>query len=151
MYVKQLTSPIDVVEYWPLFIHGLKIVAEKSKEELDEAAMLKTLMWLVNEPKVGYVGLATEGGAFRGFCVFQDATPPYISEKSFIARAIYSENGSQGTVVKLLSAFEDWARLQGAKRYIVTTRRHTGAAMRHFQSSKYGFTKGAITFEKLIQ
>lgn len=148
--IKQLTSPVEVVEAWPDFAIGLRIVAGKSNELLDETAMLKTILWLVSERQKGYVNVAYSEARFVGFSIWQDSTPPFVDERSFIARAIYSDSGSQGTVVRLLAGFEEWARGQGIKRFIVSTRRHSGAAIRHFQSPKYGFTKGAITFEKVI-
>lgn len=149
MHIRQLTSPVDVVDLWPFFEHGLSIVAARSNEPFDTTVMLKTLLQLCDSP-VGYVSVAFVDNAPKGFAIFQDATPQFVPERSFIARAIFSENGSQGTVVALLKAFEGWARNLGITRYIVSTRRHSGAAIRHFQSPKYGFTKGAITFEKLI-
>lgn len=151
MIVKQLTSPVEVVAVWPQFVTGLKVVADKSNEPLDETVMLKTVLWLVSDHKVGYVSVAYSGPKFVGFSIWQDGTPPFVTERSFIARAIYSDSGSQGVVVRLLAAFESWSQGQGIARAIVSTRRHSGAAIRHFQSAKYGFSKGAITFEKLIK
>lgn len=150
MHIQRLISPVEVVAEWPAFVAGLRIVAAKSNEVLDETSMLKTVLWLASEQASGYVNVAHVNGKLIGFSLWQDATPLFVPERSFIARAIYSDAGSQGTVVRLLADFEGWARGQGIKRFIVSTRRHSGAAIRHFQSPKYGFTKGAITFEKVI-
>tara|TARA_R110000868_G_scaffold18653_5_gene81631 strand:- start:1300 stop:1755 length:456 start_codon:yes stop_codon:yes gene_type:complete len=151
MTIARLTSAVDVVRFWDVLLTGLKVVALKSNEPLDEAVMLKTVLWLVNEPAHGYVNIAYQAEEYVGFSIWQDSTPPFVTERSFIARAIYSAQGSQGTVVKLLADFEQWAQAEGIHRFIVSTRRHSGAAIRHFQSPKYGFTKGAITFEKIIK
>jgi hypothetical protein len=150
MIIKQLTSPVEVVEAWPKFAQGLRIVAAKSREELNEAAMLKTVLWLVNDPKIGYVNIAHNGSVVGGFSIWQDSTPPFVDERTFIARAIYGAPSAPNVLMLLFSAFERWAQGQGVKRFIVSTRRHSGAALRHFQSPKYGFSKGALTFEKVI-
>ena len=150
MTIKQLTTPKEIVDRWPLFAHGFQTIAQKGRESFDEGMMLKTVLWLVGEPDFGYINFAEKAGTFVGFSIWQDATPMFVLSRSFIARAVYTENGNQTGTVLLLRDFEKWAREKHIDRYIVSTRRHSGAALRHFQSPKFGLLKGAITFEKEI-
>lgn len=146
-----ITSPIEVLDNWDFFKEGLTVISQKCNDPLDEAMMLKVLIFLSDQRKVGYICIVFDDQHEpQGFCVFEEATPLFAPERSFIARAFYHKSGNVQISVALMEHFEAWAKAQGIKRYIVTTRRNSGAAIRCFQSPRYGFTRGYTTFEKVI-
>lgn len=144
----RITSSLEIVKHWDFFQEGLEVIAKKGKEQLDAEMMFKVLCVLATEPAYGWIGIATVDGVPQGFAAFQDATPLFARERSFINRVFWHKSGNHEVSVTLLNYFISWAKENNVKRVIVTTRRDSGAAIRCFQSDKYGFKKGYMTFEK---
>ena len=148
MITTRLTSVNSVLKYWEFILSGLRVIEEKNHEKFNDDAIFKTCSYLVKRPEVGYVAVVLDDEENPVcFAILQDATPLYIKDRSFIALAVYHNSTHQGATQELMQHFENWARTQGISRYIVTTKRPSGAAIRCFER-KYGFTRGAITFEK---
>lgn len=144
----RITSSLEIVKHWDFFNEGLVVIAKKGGETLDAEMMFKVLCLLASEPYYGFVSVALVDGIPQGFAAFQDTTPIFARDRSFINRVFWHKSGNHEVSVALLNFFTTWAKEQGVKRVIVTTRRDSGAAIRCFQSDKYGFKKGYITFEK---
>ena len=121
----------------------------KAKEEFDLEQMQKTLFYLAKLHHNAFVAIAYDNGDPVGFIIMEEATPIFAPFRSCIARAVYHRPGA-AAIAPMMEAFEAWAKEEGFKHYVITTRRHSGSAVRFFQSPKFGFTRGYITFEKQI-
>ncbi len=147
--IKRLTSSLEVVENWPYFTQGLQAIAAKHKDDLDLEMMFKVFCVLVTSPWNAWVGLAMVDGKVEGFAAFEEATPMFAKQRSFIARAFYHKPGNKAATLAMMNGFEDWAKTQNIKMYIVTTRRGTSGAAREFFGN-LGFSIGYVTFERKL-
>jgi len=150
MKIIRLTSAIQVLQHWDFFVEGLENITKKTREEFDLDQMQKTFCYLARLPSNAWVAVVVDGIEPVGFLVMEEATPLFAPFRSCIARAVYHRPGAE-VLEPLMNAFETWAKASGFKHYVITTRRHSGAAIRFFQSPKFGFHKGYITFEKEIK
>jgi hypothetical protein len=152
--VKRLTKVVEVVRLWPFFVEGFEGINRKAREDFDLDQMQKTLFLRATTNDTAWVGVAfeeTEGKQNAvGFMIMEDATPLFSSFRSCISRAVYHRPGAVA-IAPMMTAFEEWAKEAGFKYYVVTSRRHSGSAVRFFQSPKFGFHRGYITFEKEIK
>ncbi len=149
MKISRLTTVVSIIRHWPFFLEGFEGIQRKSRETLDTDQMQKTLYLLSKSHQAAWIGVASDESGPVGFAVFEDATPNYSPVRSCLARAIYHKPGVLA-LVPLLEEFELWAKEQGYQHYVVATRRHSGSAVRHYESPKFGFKRGYITFEKAI-
>lgn len=145
---RRLTTALSVVDHWPFFMEGLETVGSKCKETVDSEIIFKIFCTLATNQTSGWVGIVFVDGKPQGFGVMQETTPLFSPERIFAARMFWHKTGNQEASVCLMNAFEHWARANNIKRYIITTRRDSGAAIRCFQSNKFGFKKGYVTYEK---
>ena len=84
------------------------------------------------------------------FTVCQESTQMFDKRRTFVVRWFYHSPAHFQATFELMHDFETWAKEQGVRAYGVTTARNSGAAIRCFQSEKFGFRKSHITFEKHI-
>lgn len=149
MKILRLTTVLGVIRHWPFFIEGFSQINEKAKENFDLDQMQKTLFHHARLHQHAYICVAYIDREPVGFLVMEEATPMFAPFRSCIARAVYSAPGVPA-VGPMMNEFEAWAKGEGFEHYVITTRRHSGAALRFFQSPKFGFKRGYITFEKSI-
>ena len=150
MNVIRLTRVVDIIRHWDFFVEGFEGITRKAREEFDLDQMQKTLFYLAKIHDNAFVGIAFEDKTPVGFIIMEEATPLFAPTRSCIARAVYHRPGASA-IAPMMEAFEAWAKSHGFKHYVITTRRHSGSAVRFFQSPKFGFKRGYITFEKEIK
>jgi hypothetical protein len=148
--IVRLTSAIEVLQHWDFFIEGFESVTRKTHEVFDLEQMQKTLCYHARLHHHSWIAIAVDEIDPLGFIVMEEATPLFAPFRSCIARVVYHRPGAE-VLEPMMHAFEKWAKEIGFKHYVITTRRHSGAAIRFFQSPKFGFRKGYITFEKEIR
>lgn len=150
MKIVRLTTAIDVLQHWDFFVEGFESITAKTREVFDLEQMQKTLCYHARLHSNSWIAIAVDEIDPLGYIVMEEATPLFAPFRSCIARAVYHRPGVR-VLEPMMEAFETWAKEQGFKHYVITTRRHSGAAIRFFQSEKFGFRKGYITFEKEIK
>lgn len=150
MNIVRLKRVVDIVRHWAFFVEGFEGITRKAKEDFDIDQMQKTLFYLSKLHENAFVGVCYDNSIPVGFIIMEEATPLFASFRSCIARAVYHRPGA-AAITPMMEAFEVWAKEQGFKHYVITTRRHSGSAVRFFQSPKFGFKRGYITFEKQIK
>ena len=146
MHVERLTTPDQVLRLWDVFREGLQTIMRITDERTTEDEYCKMLVNLAARTDDAWVGVAFSGGPMS-YGVVVDSTPPHSSRKTFTVVSFYAMPGQPDATQALMHAFEAWARERGVKSYVVTTRRDSGA-IRCFRSSRYGFRKAYIAFEK---
>jgi hypothetical protein len=152
MNVIRITSADQVLQFWDVFREGLHVIRDKADEYMDESEYCRLLTNLAARTDVAWIGVVCSGGPIC-YGVAQDSTPPHSSRRTFTVSSFYHVPGQADATQLLMVAFEQWFRETnpGKKlRYVVTTRRDSGAAIRCFRSGRYGFRKGYIAFEKLL-
>lgn len=147
--VQRLKRVVEVIHFWNFFLEGFHGIERKARESFDLDQMQKTLYHHVKLHDNCFVAIAFSDKQPVGFIVMEEATPMFAAERSCIARAVY-HRPTVPALLPMMDAFETWAKKSGFKHYVITTRRHTGSAVRFFQSPKFGFRRGYITFEKTI-
>lgn len=150
MKIIRLNSAVQVLQHWDFFKEGLDGISAKVGETFDHDQMQKTFCYLAKLRQNAWVGIALDSIEPVGFLIMEEATPIFAPFRSCIARAVYHRPKAMA-LEPMMQAFESWAKEEGFKHYVITTRRHSGAAVRFFQSDKFGFRKGYITFEKAIK
>ena len=134
MIIQRLTTVHGVLKYWKFIEQGLRVIEEKNHDAYDYDAMLKTCNFLVKRPDVGYVAVVLDDDEQPiCFAILQEATPLFVKERSFLALAVYHNSQYQDATRRLMEHFENWARTQGIKSYVVSTKRQAGAAIRCFE------------------
>lgn len=150
MKVQRITNPIDLLQWWEFFVEGFNHIEDRTGYPMPMAESFKAMCILVSHPTLGYVSLAlNENNQPQGFAAAQDATPLFERERVFSGVSIYHKPGNNNATEALQEDFENYCREQGVARYVVTTRRTSGAASKCF--AKYGLHKKAISFEKEIK
>lgn len=149
MNVVRLTNSALVFHYWDFIAEAMGSISDKCREPFDRDFVLKTLINLVVDNNTSWVGITIDSmGVPLAFGCTQDCTPAYSKTRSFVVRWFYHTPGRFDATLTLMSAFEDWAKIHGISTYAVTTRRSAGEAIKCFTSSRYGFKKSFLTFEK---
>lgn len=147
MHVERITSGDQVIKYWDLFREGLRVITKLACERVTDDEYCKLLINLASRGDEAWLGIAHQGGPLS-YGVAVDSTPPHCARRTFTVSSFYAVPGRPDATVCLMNAFEDWARTHNVESYIVTTRRNTGAAIKCFRSSRYGFRQAYIAFEK---
>jgi hypothetical protein len=151
MKVLRLSRVVDVVRLWPFFTEGFNANGVRAREEVDLIFAQKTLYALVVDHISAWIAVSyDETGDPVAFAVLQECTPPFSTTRRFVVRWFFHSNDNFLATKTLMDAFETWAREQGIVSYAVTTKRDSGAAIRCFQSNKFGFVKSHVTFEKVL-
>ena len=148
MKVERLTKVVHIVRFWDFITEAWNTISDKVEAGLSLEVVRKTLISLVVEHDSAWIGVVFDGSVPLAFGVVQECTPQFEPDRSFVVRWFYHSPQHFDASIALMTAFETWAKSQGIKRYAVTTRRSNGKAIRCFQSSKYGFGKAFLTFEK---
>jgi len=148
MNIERLTKVVHVVHFWEFILSSLMSISDKVREDMDEQVLQKTLISLVVNQDRSWIGIAFDNGTPLAFGVVQECTPEFDPNRCFVVRWFYHTPSRFDATVALMNAFETWAKSQGIQRYAVTTRRSNGKAIACFQSTKYGFGKAFLTFEK---
>lgn len=151
MNVVRLTDPRDVIKYWDVFRAGLAEIDKLTGESMSENDYCKMLINLVARGDDAWVGIVMQGGPMS-YAVAIDSTPPLSNVRTFTCVSFYAMKDRPDATEFLQREFERWARTQGVKSYIVTTRRTTGGAFKCFwsRSNRYGFKRGFYAFEKAL-
>lgn len=145
---KRLQRPSQVLQLWPFFLTGLKSVALRSGEVLDETVLQKTICHDAADHEHNFVCVGYVHGRPSAFGVFEECTPRFVTTRSFVTRVFYHQSGERGLSVGLVQFFETWAKQQGVKWHIISTRRKSGSAIKLFTGPKYNFKQSSLVFEK---
>lgn len=151
MKIIRIQSPDDVIANWTVFKTGLSEICKLTGERLSEEEYFKMLINLSTRNDDAWIGIAMEGGPLS-FAVACDSTLPFCKHRTFTCLSFYAVPGRPDSTESLQAAFEEFAKKNDVKSYVVTTRRRSTAAMRCFtsRSARYGFKYGYQTFEKFI-
>ena len=151
MKVIRLTAVAHVIHYWDFLASSLASISDKVREPFDEDFVRKTLVNLVVDHECSWVGITIDNmGIPLAFGCAQECTPKFSKDRFFVVRWFYHSAGKFEATVALMTAFEEWAKKHGIAYYAVTTRRSAGEAIKCFSSSRYGFKKAFLTFEKQL-
>jgi len=151
MKVLRITAAVYVFHFWAYLSKSLTLISDKSREPFDEDFVRKTLIHLAVDHDHAWVGITLDNmGQPVSFCCVQECTPMFSVERYFVVRWFYHTPGQFDATLALMQGFEEWAKAQGISHYAVTTRRSAGEAIKCFQSSRYGFKKAFLTFEKQL-
>lgn len=149
MRVHRLTAVAHVFHYWDFISEALASISDAVREPWDKDFVQKTMVNLVVDQEHVWIGVTIDPlGVPLAFGVVQECTPEFDSVRYFVVRWFYHSPTKFEATLALRDAFETWAKAHGIKRYAVTTRRSAGRAIQCFQSSRYGFKKAFLTFEK---
>ena len=147
---KRLTAATEVIDNWFFFRDGFRQFANKHNEDVDLLNMLKITCTLASSERDGFVAIVYNNEQPEGFGIMEDVSPIFSKERTFLCRAFWHQSGNTTATVKLMDCFETWALENNVTSYTVTTRRNTGAAIRCFQSEKYGFRRNHVMFVKTL-
>lgn len=151
MQVLRLTTTVYVFRYWDFLQESLSSISDKVREPFDKEFVQKTLINLVVDHEHAWLGIVMDPmGVPLAFGCAQECTPMFSTERYFVVRWFYHTPGKFEATLKLMSAFEDWAKENHISHYAVTTRRSAGEAIKCFSSARYGFKKAFLTFEKSL-
>jgi hypothetical protein len=145
---ERLTKVVHIVRFWDFILGALQSIATKTREDIDETVLKKTLINLVVDQDKAWLGIAFDKGEPIAFAVVQECTPEFETKRCMVVRWFYHCSSRFDATIALMDTFESWAKTQQITRYAVTTRRSNGEAIRCFQSARYGFGKAFLTFEK---
>lgn len=146
----QLTRVVEVIRLWPFFVNGFKAIAKYTDRPANIDNVRKVLFWLVREPEHAWIGVTFENNIPICFAVLEDMTPQFDPVRKFEVRYFYHQPDRFDATLVLMKEFESWAKKQGVHKYVITTSRDSGAAIRCFQSARYGFKRKQILFEKVL-
>lgn len=147
----RLTTIAACVKFWWFFEEGFNKTGRFLRYDLPMDAYRRILFALVSSDN-GWVGLCLDdNGRPLGFAIAHECTPLFAQAKEYEASIVYAADDNQDTFNNMQQTFEDFCRAQGVKRYFATTRRDSGAAIRCFQSPRYGFRRAFTTFSKDIK
>lgn len=149
MHVERITSPTQILKYWDVFREGLRVITKLTCERASDDEYCKMLVNLAARHEDAWIGVAFQGGPLS-YAVAVDSTPPHCARRTFTVSSFYAMPGRPDATTDLMNEFETWARSEGIASYVVTTRRDTGAAIKCFRSSRYGFQKSYTAFEKVL-
>lgn len=151
MNVLRLTNNAYVFRYWDFLSESLRSISDKVREPFDEEFVRKTLVNLVVDHDHAWLGITLDSmGVPLAFGCTQECTPQFATERYFVVRWFYHTPGRFDATLALMEAFEQWCKSNNVHHYAVTTRRSAGEAIKCFSSSRYGFKKAFLTFEKEI-
>jgi len=150
--IKRLTTALEVVNHWDYINTAILDLKLRYKEPLNAEQMFATLCWLATTPLKGWIGVAYSDEKPSAFVALQELIT-HDNRKTFQVLLYWHSkdipNSSKQTL-PLMTEFETWALSQGIKKYQVSTRRDSGAAIRCFQSAEYGFKRAFTTYEKTL-
>jgi hypothetical protein len=147
--IQQLNTATGVAAHWHLIGAAIAELNLRGKENIDAEQMFSNFCWLAMSPTKGWIGVISENSKPFGFAALQQVETN-DNRKTFQVLLFWHRSGKAEATIKLMVAFESWAIEQGVKKYQVTTRRDTGAAIRCFQSPQYGFKRAFTTYEKTL-
>lgn len=151
IYVEQINDPVRVLALWSVFETGLREIARLTGESVTTEEYCRMLVNLSTRPNDAWIGVSlTEDETPLSYGVAVDSTPPHAARRTFTVNSFYAMPGRPDATEALMREFESWAARHEVASYIVTTRRDSGAAVKCFRSSRYGFRKSFTAFEKHI-
>ena len=151
MTVFRLTNNAGIVKFWDFIVQSLHELHVKAHQEVDLEAVKKTLIWTIEDTDKTWCAIVLDDtGEPCAFAAACDSTPPFESHRTFQVRWFYHAKGRFNATFALMADFEHWASKNGVTEYAVTTSRTTGAAIRCFQSSKFGFRRAYTTYVKSL-
>lgn len=148
--ITRLTTVANVIHFWDFISQSLKSLEDRMPEPFDLEAVRKTLIHLAPDQTHSWLGVALHEGEPVAFAVCQESTQLFDLKRTFVVRWFFHAPTHFNATFELMKEFESWAKEHGVTAYGVTTARNSGAAIRCFQSEKFGFRKSHITFEKHI-
>ena len=146
----RLTTVANIIHFWDFIERGLRELEKKLDQPYDLEAVRKTLIHLVPDHQKTWIAIAVAHEDPVAFVVCQESTQLFEKQRTFVVQWFYHSPLSFPATFELMEGFEAWAKGQGVIAYGVTTCRSSGAAIRCFQSEKFGFHKSHITFEKKL-
>jgi hypothetical protein len=149
MTTHRLTRVVDIIRHWPFFHQGLLASSRYLRYDFDIETLRKTIFSLVTNPNA-WVGIVLDNDRPLGFGMAHDVTPLFSPHKEYEVSLFYHQPGNEDATRLLQSAFESFCHTNNITRYYATTRRDSGAAIRCFQSPKYGFKRAYTVFVKTL-
>jgi len=143
----RILKPSKVIKLWSYFMRALYNVLPK---ETNYQNLLKAACALSADERKGFVGVVTKNQNLEGFMIMENVSPIFHDETIFDCRLFWHKSGNNEATNALQNFFEEWAREQGVTKYAVSTHRITGAAIRCFQSEKFGFKRSHFVFTKSL-
>lgn len=149
MNVLRITSPDQIVKNWDVFREGLRVITKLTCERVTDDEYCKMLVNLAARHDDAWIGIVFQGGPLS-YGVAVESTPPHCARRTFTIVSFYAMPGRPEATEALMREFETFAKAEGIHSYIVTTSRSTGAAVKCFNSARYGFTPSYRAFEKIL-
>lgn len=147
----RLQKVAHVVHFWEFISSALTGLADKGQVKIDLEAIRKTMHWMVIDHQMAWFSVVVDSRQNPvAFAVAYDATPPFEDEKTWAVKWFYHAPGSFDATIFLKKEFDLFAKSAGINRYLVTTSRLSGGAIRCFQSERFGFKKAYLTFEHVM-
>lgn len=148
MNFTRITSPLGIVQQWPLFREGLKELASVSKQEFDETHVMHLLEHMVQMDDKTFIMLATEDNELKSFIVAFDSTPIFQEAKVFTIFALLHRPSNIRVTRKLINSFELWALSNGCQKVHMLTKRYSNSSLKMF--SRLGFRRDSLLLTKEI-
>lgn len=149
MRIVQITSPVEVVEYWPKFREGFEWLAKNTKFNFQEESTLRMLCFLLSQPEKSFIAVALDyEDNIVSFLVAVDATPIFETERVFNIYALMHQPSQIKTTRRLINVFELWAVSRGIKQYSLATKKYGKSSISLF--SRLGFSRDSLILTKEI-
>lgn len=149
MTVYRLTRIADIIRYWSFFREGLEATSKYLRYDQPIDSLRKMVFSLVTREDA-WVGIVLVEGTPVGFGMAHNCTPLFSPHKEYEVSLFYHQPGNDEPTQLLQDSFEQWCKENSVVRYYATTRRDSGAAIRCFQSAKYGFKRAYTVFVKTL-
>lgn len=148
--VKRLSTCVELVRLWPVFVDWLSYVRRCLRFNLPLTVYRRILQHEVKNKK-SWVGVVYDSDTPIGFACAHEVTPLFCTEREYEISMLFHKTGRDDATKTLQDAFEQWAIAEGIFRYVTSTRRDTPAAMRCFQSDRYGMKRAYTVFKKELK
>jgi len=150
LHVQRLTTCVELVRLWPYFVEWLTFVRRCLRFNLPLTVYRRILQHAVTNPKM-WVGVVHDSAGPVGFGCAHEVTPLFCVEREYEVSLLFHKTGRDDATIALQTAFEDWCRAEGVVRYVISTRRDNPAAVRCFQSDRYGMKRAFTVFKKELK
>lgn len=148
MKFEQLTTPVQIVERWPLLREGFIWLKQNTKQDFNEETTLRRLCFLSSQPEKSYMALAYENDVLHSFLIAFDATPIFDEERVFSLYALMHKPSQIRLTRKLINMFELWAVSKDIRQYSLATRKYGKSSINLF--SRLGFKRDNLILTKEI-
>jgi len=148
--VYRLTKVAEVVHFWDFFKRGLEQSARYLRYDLPFDTYRQIMFNLVVNTKHSWVGVVMAAGDPVGFALAHECTPLFSPRREFEVSLLYHQPGNEAATSALQEHFEVFLHDNDVTTYYATTRRDSGAAIRCFQSPRYGFKRAYTVFKKTL-